>query len=419
MTQRERVMAIAVGALALLMGGYYVISTGLAHYDARVSAVQEKERELEDAKFELLRLEQIEKKLNAMKHRSLPGDLNAAGLRYKDWLRTSLRECMVEPTKVEVGSKYTESGKEFGKFQVEVVAHARLDDLTAWLHEFQAINCLHRIKSLKLIPIENTRLLSVMMSIEAFTFTDVSEDESLALNWRLNKGQSEADLMTLLALEHERLQGSIAGRNMFGPPNFEPLIEPIDKVKAVINERVEVVVKAKDKIDGEDKFDDNPYLIYRVVDADIDDFTFDEVKGVFRWTPKKKGEYKATIEVADDGVPRKTSRHTFTIAVNDPPARPTTPPVTQAPPKPAFDAAKWAFVTAIVQEAGAGEVWINERSSGKSQKLKLGDEVQYGSVTGKISRIDATGVEVETRDAKFFTKVGQSLGSAAEQARGS
>lgn len=416
MTQRERVMAIAVGALAVLVGGGFVVYTAYGIYEAKQNAVNAKLRELNDADAELQAAKQKDRLLRTMASRSLPGSANDASNDYNRWLHESLRECDVFPEIVSTNENYLEKGKEYYKLKFEVRARARLDDLTKWLHKFDTMNCLHRMRSIKLSPVEGTKLVSVIVEIETFTLAKVTKEQSKPFETRKLASKTLEESKNKYAADGERLMAKIAGRNLFGPPNHEPSILPIGVIPAVIGKPVDVIVKAKDTKDGTNETDPDALLAYRLVGGDLPPgYSFDEFKGTLRWTPKKKGDYKAIVEVVDDGIPRKTSQQSFTIRVGDAPAPPSQPVAA----KPTFDVAKWAFVTAIIQEGEVGQVWINERSSGKSQKLKIGDDIKFGSVNGKVSRIDSTGVEVETGGSKFFAKVGQSLGTAASQAGGS
>lgn len=419
MTQRERYLAIGVGAMAVLIGGYFAMNAGFGLYEAKNNALEAKEREVALAKADLAMAEVKQKKLKAIGSRALPGEIHLASNTYKEWLRTTLLDGYFDVENITPSQNFIEGGKgkEYGKLKFDVHARARLDDLTTWLHHFYSVDCLHRMKGIKLTPIQDSRMLNIVMEIEVISLTKVSKDQSKPFVLRPVKGQTEEKLKAELAKDREKLLAAIAGRNVFGPPNIEPSIQPIGKIPATTGKEVEVFVKGKDKLDGTNETDDRAMLLYQVVETDFPGYTFDPLKGALRWTPKKAGEYKATVEVADDGVPRKSAKHTFTIVVKDP-EKPAPQPVVRQTPS-SLDPAKFAFVTAIVQEEGVGQVWINERSSGKSKKLKIGDPVQIGSVTGKVSKIDSTGIEVETSDAKFFTKIGQALGAAAMQAGGS
>ncbi len=409
--------------MALVVGGF-AIYQGFSHFEARQEEVEKKRLELDQAKAELMQAEQKEHFLKSLVSRSLPAKVHESSNLYNEWLQRTLAEANVFTESVTPSDTFIEGGsangkdKEYGKLRFDVNASARLDDLTEWLHYFNTVNCLHRIKSLKLTPIENSNLLTIKLEIETISLAASTAALSKPFVDRKIAGKTEAELKAKFAADHERLVKSVVGRNLFGPPNNEPSLMPIGKIPATIGKQVEVIVKGKDKKDGTNENIDEPHLIYRIVDAEIptSEYTFDVMKGTLRWTPKKKGEYKATVEVVDDGIPRKAKRETFTIVVNEPAKG---PPPGPTPPKVTFDVAKWAFVTAIVNEGGTGQVWINERSTGKSQKLKIGDAVQYGTIKGKVSRIESTGVEVETDDAKFFTKIGQALGVAASQAGGS
>lgn len=416
MTQRERVMAIAVGALAVLVGGGFVVYTGYGIYEAKQNALDAKQRELSDADMELMAAKQKDRLLKNVAPRSLPGAHNEATNEYSRWLHESLLKHNIELEAASPSDNYLEKGKEFGKLRFTVRARARLDDLTLWLHDFDTLNCLHRIKSIKLSPVPDTQHLSVNMEIETFTLLKVTKAQS-KFDAQKMLGKTPEESESKIAADAKRFEEKIVQRNIFGPPNKAPTIAPIGSIPGVVGKSVEVIVKAKDTKDGSNETDPEPFLAYRIVGGDLlPGAELDVAKGILRWTPKKKGEYKAIVEVVDNGIPRRATQQPFTIRVGDPP-EPVKP--VDKPKPPAFDTAKFAFVTAIIQEGDVGQVWINERSTGKSQKLKIGDDVKFGSVTGKVSRIDPTGVEVESGGSKFFAKVGQNLAAAASQAGGS
>jgi type II secretory pathway component PulM len=128
MTQRERVMAIAVGALAVLVGGYFVLSAAFSHFEARQDALATKRRELEQATVELTEAKLKERKLENLLPRSLPAKPNEAAVEYKQWLNNSLREFNLFPDSATNSATFVESGKEFGKLMFDVHFSSRLYD---------------------------------------------------------------------------------------------------------------------------------------------------------------------------------------------------------------------------------------------------------------------------------------------------
>ena len=60
------------------------------------------------------------------------------------------------------------------------------------------------------------------------------------------------------------------------------------------------------------------------------------------------------------------------------------------PPKPTFDEAKFAYLTAIVQNvSGELQAWVQVRTTGETLRLQVGDPIRLGSLSGKVVRIDA------------------------------
>jgi hypothetical protein len=78
-------------------------------------------------------------------------------------------------------------------------------------------------------------------------------------------------------------------------------------------------------------------------------------------------------------------------------------------PKLDFDDAKFTFVSALLEVGDRWEAWFTIRTSGQVRKLRAGDKLTVGSIEGKVLRVDATEVEIETPEQRFVVGLGDHL----------
>lgn len=90
----------------------------------------------------------------------------------------------------------------------------------------------------------------------------------------------------------------------------------------------------------------------------------------------------------------------------------------ETPPPPAFDPAKFAVLTAILEDGGDSQVWINVRTSGELLKLRKGDKLKVGEFQATITRIDASGVELESDGKRRLLALGKTLPQATDAGKG-
>lgn len=102
------------------------------------------------------------------------------------------------------------------------------------------------------------------------------------------------------------------------------------------------------------------------------------------------------------------------VARRDPPPPRPDPPKPSEPPKPpAFDHAKFAYVTAILQVDGRPQVWIDARTIGKQFKLSEGESFVVGESKGVVKRIGRHAVEIELDGKPRILTAGASLKESA------
>jgi hypothetical protein len=112
-------------------------------------------------------------------------------------------------------------------------------------------------------------------------------------------------------------------------------------------------------------------------------------------------------------------RNLFAAYVPPPPARP--PVVRRDPPKPqpprprppSFDVAKYAFVTAILQERTGPRVWLNVRTTGETLKLAVGEEFSVGDLKATVAQVTERAVVFATDKGRLLVGIGENLREGA------
>ena len=195
---------------------------------------------------------------------------------------------------------------------------------------------------------------------------------------------------------------AILNRNLSGPANKEPAIEPIGEQAKYAGDSVSFSVKTRDP----DKLDQ---IAYSIEGGNLANAKIDPKTGEVQWQAAKIGEYQVVVAATDDGFPPKAVRQTVKINVTERPPEATPPPT--AVPKPSFDQAKFAFVTAITEASGKRQAWISLRAKGELLKLFEGEEFQVGEVTVKITRIAEKTVELDAAvlEKRLLVSLGQNL----------
>lgn len=97
------------------------------------------------------------------------------------------------------------------------------------------------------------------------------------------------------------------------------------------------------------------------------------------------------------------------VARRDPPPPRSDPPKPPPPKPPAFDHAKFAYVTAILQIDGRPQVWIDARTIGKQFKLNEGESFVVGETKGVVKRIGRHAVEIELDGKSHIVTAGAGL----------
>ncbi|MCE9605974.1 MAG: hypothetical protein K8U03_13850 [Planctomycetia bacterium] len=109
------------------------------------------------------------------------------------------------------------------------------------------------------------------------------------------------------------------------------------------------------------------------------------------------------------------ARNVFAPYVPPPPAVPPKIAVEAIPPAPpAFDPAKFTFLTSIIFVDFKPQAWLNVRPTNQLLKLSVGDAVEVGQFSGKLVRIGDQEIEIDSAGKRRIVSLGKSLGQAVE-----
>jgi len=78
----------------------------------------------------------------------------------------------------------------------------------------------------------------------------------------------------------------------------------------------------------------------------------------------------------------------------------------------AFDAADFAFLTAILDSNGLPEAWLTLRTTGEVLKLRQGDSFEVGQFRGNVAEILDQDIVVNSDDERWLITLGENLSQA-------
>ncbi|MCI0358667.1 MAG: cadherin repeat domain-containing protein [Planctomycetaceae bacterium] len=363
MNQRERVLAIAVGCLTLVLALWFGWTYVEGQFRARRLRIDALGREIAGFRRQVMQSQTAARKLSEYEARSLPPNPEVAKSLYQDWLLKEIKAVgFVEPQVRALPSQ--KEGELYVKHTFDVSGKASLRQTVDLLHSIYSTDYLHRITSLIIKPVKDSRQLDVTIKIDAVSMATAPEASALH-----KQPSKRLDLAS-----KEEYYKAILGRNLFGPQNQEPKLTVDGSKDLSINRPTSLAVKGTDP-DPDDK------VSYRLIELPSPEAKFDEKTGKLIWTPNKLGKYKLVVEAVDNGYPQKLDREEIALNVVD--AR-------EPPPRAGFDAAKFTVLSGVTEVDGEGEVWLHNRTKGQMLKLRVGDEFEIGSMKGVIESIGLT-----------------------------
>ena len=391
MNKRERILALLVGLSLLALAAFFGVRRLNDSIRARRQQIAAAEKAVRD-KTQILRLSaEPAGRLEDYQRRSLPSDLERARSLYQTWLLNLVKDAGFEDTQVSVLPARSEKGV-YQVLGFSVSGRGNMPKLVSFLHRFYSADLLHRVRRLHAKRVPGTKQLDLAVAIDAVSLP--TADSADKLNEQAARKLAHGDLAAYLE--------PILKRNLSGPANKEPTIELPTELTTYVGDQVAFAVKGQDP----DKLDQ---ISYGIEGNGLANAKIDAKSGEFQWPAEKIGDYEVVVAATDDGFPPKTARQTVKIRVTERPPESAPPPV--AAPKPSFDLAKFAFVTAITEADGKRQAWISLRAEGKLLKLFEGDEFKIGEVAVKITRIAEKTIELDAAvlEKRLLVTLGQNL----------
>ena len=181
MKKREKILAAAVGALFVLLLGRLTIFSGSgtsgavdldATYKTLSADVEKKTALLGQLK------RKTERKLTDWNRRSLPADPKIARPLYEKWLVGLVEEVGFSGTKLDPGEPRSRPGV-YTTIPLAIRGEGTLDQLVTFLYKFYSVGYLHKIRAIRVKPLEGSRDFEIAMLIEAVSLPGAKHRDSL------------------------------------------------------------------------------------------------------------------------------------------------------------------------------------------------------------------------------------------------
>lgn len=379
----KKILAAIVSVLVVVFAIYFSVDRVRGSLRNRNQQIEAASRDIAKKELTVHSGEIAMEQLDQIRRRSLPANRERARSLYQSWLLERVDDVGLAEANVKAGSGRPH--RDYYQHSFSISGRGNLEQLTELLYEFYFVDFLHRIRSARFTPIRDTDDLDINIQVDVLSMTTADDVEQLVeiRSTRLNG--------TLDDYKH-----SILNRNIFGPANQEPKLASIRRQDAKLDQRFSYEVRATEK-------DERQRLRYSLVKPILDGMQIDSRSGRLEWTPRKLGEFPVAVRVEDNGLPPKHDDKEFTIRVEEP------DPPTVAATKPEFDVAKYTFVTAIIENSGRRQCWIDVRPEGRVLKLNEGDKIQVGTIDGVVQRITGNRIEIKLAESQFVVVLGKSL----------
>jgi len=403
MNTREKILAGAVGVIVLGAGAFLLKDRLGGLFTSKINRIAALKKDIRS--MQLINAEGMlasERMVN-YEERSLPADREQARSLYQQWLYSvaddeiGMRNVIIKP-----GNESSKQGV-YTSHAFTLASEGNLEQLTQFLYRFYHIDCLHRIRSMRVQPIKDSKNLRLIFSIEALAMdTAPPRTEMRQVRGNRLQGDTIEDYTT-----------PILNRNLFGPRNNPPQLASISRQRAYTGRSVSFTAKSSDR----DKLDKVTIKLADGAPEGASIVASSSGEGKFSWPGGKPGEYEVTVIAYDDGYPSKTDRKMVSIVVEDPP--PPKPVVKREDPKPTgppplrFDVARFTVLTSIVKSIdGRMQIWLFQQPLDKMLKLSAGDKFDIGSMKGVVESIEVQHAVLDTGKDRWLISVDEPMTEA-------
>lgn len=400
MSKREKILAGAVGLLVvvgLLFFGARSMFSGSGETKDEVTLLIEGNQKL---RLENRQTALEAERLVAFKQRALPYDREEARRVYQKWL-FDLANKEVALQQVDIKPPAESANRDvWRQFSFTVNGVGTLEQITQFLFRFHKSNLLHRIGSLRITPIKDSKNLKITMRADALALPGAPSGQPLA-------DQPGSDLRYETLADYNEI---ILERNLFGPENNPPSFRSPGTQRGYRGKSVSISLSASDK-DPLDK------ISWKLVNAPEGARLRDSGdKATVSWSPTENGDYTFVVSASDDGVPSRTTTAEFSVSITDPPP-PREVVKTTPPPKPKFDVSKYTVLSSVLKGKDGREVaWLYERPTDRLVKRSVGEPFEIGAVSGVITSIEGNRVIFQADEKLYVLSLGEILSDAQPHA---
>ncbi len=370
MTKRERVLSILVGSILVLAFGQWMFTkykNAVRTKKVRLTALQDSQMALMDTQ---LLGAVADAQMGEFMVRSVSSDVERARSEYQAWLFEVVEEHQIREAKVS-GERTSPVGDVYQQMSFELTGRSSMPNLLALIHSVQAKDYLHRIRELNLKPSRSGDDFEITVNVDVASLNSapVEAKSPSTQAWRVDP-------------DFVAYSEPILNRNLFEPPNGAPKYDGQKTLTATIGRDETFPLPFKDP--------EQHKIVYSLVEP-VENVSIDPNSGTLRLKSDELKEFNVIVRAADSGYPKRIVDETLVVKVVDPPPETKPEPPVVAP---EFDDAKQTYLSGLVQGGDDWTAWMNVRTRGKTLKLRVGDEFEIGSVSGKIQAIDADHVEI-------------------------
>lgn len=371
MNPRERILAIAVGALFVIGGGQWALNK----YKDALKFKKNQYESLQGRQLQLAEKRNLgalaDRQMGDYLVRSVSSNTETARSDYQAWLFEVIEKNEIRSAKVTAG-RVQPVGDLYRVLTFTIDGLADMSSILGLVHEIQAKDFLHRMRVVDVRPAKSGEGFNLKVTIDVASLNAAPEKaiEPGDTSWRV-----ESDLAAYT--------DPILNRNLFEPPNKAPSFSGSKTLTATIGRREAFPLVFKDP--------DGHKVQYELVDPP-EDVSIDGSSGTLRVDMDELKEFDVVVRAVDNGYPKQSSQETLLVKVVDPPDPPKEePPVVELK----FDDAKQTYLTGLVTSGDDWMAWMNVRTRGKTLKLRQGDEFEIGSVKGVVKSINADEVTIQ------------------------
>jgi len=229
LNKREKILAVAVGALLAALAIYFMWpAPGESLADLRAN-LENKQRESEQKKNQALRAKKATELLAAWKRQALPEEAETAQSLYQTWLRNLVKSADFSNVKFnalptqplrDMSAGRTANAKSntalqaniYTRFLFNIQCQGTLEKLTRFLYEFYSAGHLHKISALNIAPVKNSSELELNITVEAMSLPGSAQKDKLSAE--------PGKRLKLASLDDYKK--AIVGRNLFASCSAKP-----------------------------------------------------------------------------------------------------------------------------------------------------------------------------------------------------